>query len=483
MNNSLKITAVQEQQQKLNLQQQQDLELLVLPFQQLEQELLANPLVVQEDFSDDFLSGEATAAETEDESVYEAEAYENYDDYDKLAQETSAEEMDGLEEFCLSDDGDRSRDQSCNDDFPVFVSEETGTNGWGDYNFVSLTEFRQDLQIELHTCKNLSDEIRTLCSLIIISLDDKGFLISPLSGIASACNASIEKAEKALALVQTFDPPGIAGRTPQESLLLQLRRKGEATPEFERLLTELSEDLANNKIQKICKTLGIAEYQLENMLKKLSRLSPYPITVFSEKKVYIEPDVEIIPAGTGRFVAFLANEKTFRLSDLAMENRKKETVEFEKKAKGLIHSWNFWRNRVLNFARMLIATQEAFLHSGKSYLQPLTMAQAAEFLGTSTSTVSRTAKDKYIKTPHGVFPLIYFFSAGYVNEEGETISRTSDKERLQKLIDNEDKRKPLSDEKLAALLNQAGHCVARRTVVKYRKLLGIPNSSSRKKFF
>ena len=94
-------------------------------------------------------------------------------------------------------------------------------------------------------------------------------MISPLSGIASACNASIEKAEKALALVQTFDPPGIAGRTPQESLLLQLRRKGEATPEFERLLTELSEDLANNKIQNICKTLGIAEYQLKNMLKNI----------------------------------------------------------------------------------------------------------------------------------------------------------------------------------------------------------------------
>lgn len=481
MNNSLEIAAVQTQQLKLNPQHQQDLKLLELPFQKLEQELLANPLVELEDFSDDFLSGEATAAETEDESVYEAEAYENYDDYDKLAQERSAEEIDGLEEFCLSDDEGRSRDQSSNDDFPVFTSEESAANSFADYSFSSSTDFRQDLQIELYTRKNLSGEIRTLCSLIIISLDDKGFLSSPLSDIARVGNASIEKAEKALTLVQTFDPPGIAGRTPQESLLLQLRRKGKATPEFERLLTELSEDLANNKIQKICKTLGIAKYQLKNMLRELSKLSPYPINASSEN-AYITPDIEIIPAGNWGFVACLANEKTFRLSDWAEENRRKIASEY-KKAEGLIHSWNFWRDRVLSFARMLIATQEAFLHSGKSHLQPLTMEQAAEFLGSSTSTVSRTVKDKYIQTPYGVFPLKDFFPAGYVNEEGETVSRTSDRELLQRLIDEEDKRKPLSDEKLAALLNQAGHCVARRTIVKYRELLGIPNSSSRKKFF
>ena len=135
-------------------------------------------------------------------------------------------------------------------------------------------------------------------------------------------------------------------------------------------------------------------------------------------------------------------------------------------------------------AEMLIDVQRPFLESGPEKLRPFTMKQAAEYLKfKSESTISRAAASKYVKTPHGVFPFKYFFTTGYISEDGDSVSRTADMELLKKLVDEEDKKHPLSDDKLSQLLNQAGHPVARRTVAKYRDLLKIPSSSLRKEHF
>ena len=132
---------------------------------------------------------------------------------------------------------------------------------------------------------------------------------------------------------------------------------------------------------------------------------------------------------------------------------------------------------------MLIDVQRSFLESGAEFLKPFTMKEAAEYLELSESTISRAVAEKYVKTPWGVLPFKFFFTAGYVSEEGVAVSRTADMEYLKKLIDEEDKSKPLSDEKLSKLLNDAGHQVARRTVAKYREKMNIPSASLRKEFF
>jgi RNA polymerase sigma-54 factor len=135
-------------------------------------------------------------------------------------------------------------------------------------------------------------------------------------------------------------------------------------------------------------------------------------------------------------------------------------------------------------AEMLIHVQQGFLESGPEKLRPFTMKQAAEYLDfKSESTISRAAASKYVRTPHGVFPFKYFFTAGYVSDEGNEVSRTADMELLKKLVDEEDKKHPLSDDKLSQLLNKAGHPVARRTVAKYRDIMNIPSSSLRKEHF
>ncbi|MBR2873808.1 MAG: RNA polymerase factor sigma-54, partial [Lentisphaeria bacterium] len=429
--------------------------------------------------------------ETEDESLYEAQAYENNDDLEALR---SKNDNAGLEEYCLEDNEENSSKTLSDDDPEDYENSDFSTGESGAYSddFLDYTpspaeSFRDELLQELNTRTGLSEEFSSLCESIITSLEDNGLLASPLADIAMSSGHSLEDVEQALEFVQQFDPPGIAARNMAECWLLQLKRKDALTPELEKMLTEYWDDLLNNRLNIVVKNLNISMEQLQAMLRELASLTPYPVRAERNRAQVIFPEVEIISAGNGIFSARPVRERrSFKLSKYAETDAPDAGADFQEKVregKMLIEALEYRKGTLLRMAEMLIDIQHSFLESGPEKLKPFTMKQAAEYLGISESTVSRAAAEKYIKTPQGIMPLKSFFTAGYVSEEGEAVSRTADMELLKKLVDEEDKRKPLSDEKLSQLLCAAGHPVARRTVVKYREKMNIPNSSLRKEFF
>ena len=468
--NALEIGVQQSQQQHLTMKQRQALELLFLSRQELEnvlsEALLTNPLIETEESPEEHpeLLSPADPPEqslTEDESLYEAQAYESSDEW--------------LESL------------------PIPGESHTGTDSPAEdfllYTAAPEQKLRENLMSELNLCQPLDEKHRDIAETIILYLDDDGFLRTPLEDIAMTTFSSMEECEEALKTVQQFDPPGVAARSVQEYMLLQLKRRGEYTPLFEKLFTGEFENLKRNRLDLVARNLGITLGELEKMFLKLRSLNLSPATAENRNSGIIQPEVEIYKDENGNFAAELLKERrSFKLSSYAeFVNDPGAGEDFALKVregKNLLEALEFRKSTILRMAEMLIALQRPFLEHGPDKLLPLTMKQAAEYLKfKSESTVSRAAASKYVKTPYGVLPFKYFFTSGYTSDEGFLVSRTSDMELLKKLIEEEDKKRPLSDEKLSQLLNEAGHPVARRTVVKYREKMNIPNSALRKEHF
>lgn len=476
----------QQQQQQLSARQLQNLELLALPRLDLETLLTENPLIEieepQEEYSPDLPA--SAPAETEDESLYEAEAYEQSDEL--VALET-LENQEGLEEFSLGDEENDSDTSSDESDVYEFALDEAPENDFLDYTAAPETDFREELLLEINVRKDLDEKTKQLCAVIISQLDDHGLLRAPLADVAQSNSVSLDECANALRAVQELDPPGIGARSVPECWEIQLKRLGRFTPPFEVLLKDHLEDLQNNRLNNITKVLKITMEELQEMLRRLAELRSFPVQSEVQLRPEIYPEVEIFPTSSGTYAARLMREKrSFKLSPYAETQAADAGADFLEKVregKMLLEALAFRKSTILRLAELIIDTQTPFLDFGAGKLRPFTMKQGAEALNLSESTISRAAAEKYVKTPHGVLPFKYFFTAGYVSDEGEKVSRTADMELLKKLIEEEDKRKPLSDEKLSQLLNEAGHPVARRTVVKYREKMNIPNSSLRKEFF
>ena len=492
-NSGLTLTTGQVQRQHLNAKQLQTVELLALPRQDMEALLAAHPLIdVEENDTEDLFNADApsdtAAAETEDESLYEAQIYENSADLDDYV---PSEDMEGLEEYALEkeDEAPSAEDEAEEEYFGVdyAVPSEESSSDFLDFTAAPAVDFREELIQELNTYPHLSPKFKSLCLFIIALLDDNGLLRLPLPDLAQSGSVSLEETEKALLFLQTFDPPGVAARSVQESWCIQLKRKGELTPAFEKLLTDLIDELRSNRLQIVAEKLSVTMEELQQMLKQLAELNQYPVSAPLSAGSIILPETEIVPDGKGGFTANLLREKkTYTLlkdADTETKGAGADYMEKLREGKQLLEAFQYRKSTLLRMTEMLIDVQRAFLESGAEFLKPYTMKEAAEYLNLSESTVSRTAAEKYVRTPWGVLPFKFFFTAGYVDEAGVTVSRVSDMEYLKKLIEEEDKRKPLSDEKLSQLLNEAGHKVARRTVAKYREKMNIPSATLRKEFF
>lgn len=490
----LALTAGQVQRQHLNAKQLQTVELLALPRQDMEALLAAHPLIeIEENDTEDFFAAEETAGvstvETEDESLYEAQSYEDSAD---LEDYVPSEEMEGLEEYALEEEDEppsaedeTEEEESFGPDYAAPAEENS--NDFLDFTAAPAVDFREELLQELNTYPRLNPKFKSLCQYIIALLDDNGLLRLPLPDLAQSGSVSLEETEKALLFLQTFDPPGVAARSVQESWCIQLKRKGELTPAFEKLLTDLIDDLGNNRLPAVAQKLSVSMEELQQMLKQLASLNQYPVSAPRSPGSTILPETEIVPDGKGGFTANLLREKkSYKLwegANTAARDAGADFMEKLREGKQLLEAFQYRKSTLLRMTEMLIDVQRAFLESGAEFLKPYTMREAAEYLDLSESTVSRTAAEKYVRTPWGVLPFKFFFTAGYVDEAGASVSRVSDMEYLKKLIDEEDKRKPLSDEKLSQLLNEAGHQVARRTVAKYREKMNIPSATLRKEFF
>lgn len=363
------------------------------------------------------------------------------------------------------------------------------------YMFDSLEAPGPDLQqylLDQLRCTTCPKIIRRAAIGIIGSIDENGYLQTAAGDIAQSTSCSLATVEKALHMVQRFDPPGIGARTPEECMLLQLKRKNIPTALYKKLLYDCSEDLMRNRMPKIAKDLGIEVEDVNDMLDVLRTLNPHPGSAFSSHTApYIYPEGTVRKRSDGEYEVIANREHlpSFRISEKYLDmltdpNTPEETRKYLKEkildGKQLEKSLELRESTIMRIAQLLVAAQHDFLENGPSALHPLTQKEIADKMDLHETTVSRAIANKYLQTPRGLIPFRDFFAGGYESDAGEDISVSGIKEIIQDAVDGEDPASPLSDSKLEKILKDRGYTVARRTIAKYREELGIPSSQGRK---
>lgn len=354
----------------------------------------------------------------------------------------------------------------------------------------------QDYLFSQVSLMDIGKDLTELCQYLIYNIDERGYLQLPLPEVLESLNNpkfSLEMAEDALEIIQNLEPAGVGGTNLKECLLLQLD-PGHPDFSFQKYLIENHlEDITHNRLPKISKETGKSMEAVKKYIEGLSRLNPHPGSAFSNTSIhYVTPDVR---------VDYIDGEYVVRLEDgyipdLTISNTyqnmlrqyrdKPQIRSFLKKkidaAKWLIDSIGQRQTTLFRVASKIVECQYDFLDYGINKLKPLKMQTIANELEIHVSTVSRTINNKYIQTPRGIFPMKFFFSGATRSSSGESKSRSSVKQRVQEIIDQENKANPLSDEEVAEKLQLSGLDVARRTVTKYRKALKIPSSRQRKEY-
>lgn len=354
------------------------------------------------------------------------------------------------------------------------------------------------------------DERQTLIGLQLVgSIENDGYIRRSMQAIVNDLAFShniftdTDELEEVLKKIQTFDPPGIAARTLQECLVLQLQRKDQTDPAVVlaiRIIDDFFDEFSKKHYDKIQKRLNITEDQLKRVIQIITKLNPKPGSVESEDGAaqYLIPDF-ILVNSTGKLELTLnsRNAPELRISRSFAEmmdtyeksnknNRAlKETVSFVKQkldaAKWFIDAIKQRQATLLKTMNAIVKFQyDFFLTGDETKLRPMILKDIANLIDMDVSTVSRVANSKSVQTEFGIYPLKYFFSEGISTDSGEDVSSREVKNILKEFIDNEPKGNPLSDDKLEKMLNERGYNIARRTVAKYREQLNIPVARLRK---
>jgi len=337
------------------------------------------------------------------------------------------------------------------------------------------------------------DRLRAIGEAIIGNLDDDGYLVATVEELAAMGPWSQEDVERSLRLVQGFDPIGVASRDLQECLLLQLRHLGMSGTPAERIVTEHMRLLQNHQVPELARKMGMSIDDLKQHIELIRHLDPKPGGRLNpSQSQYVIPDVYIVKV-EDQYVAVL-NEEGLpqlrispvyrRLLDKTASDNTDETRAYVKdkfrSALWLIKSVEQRQKTIHKVASSIINFQRDFLDHGIEYLRPLVLRDVANDIGMHESTVSRVVTNKYMHTPQGVFEMKYFFHSGIASSYGEAVSSVTIKQRIRKIIEQEDARKPLSDSKIVSILQREGLELARRTIAKYREELKIPTSNQRK---
>ena len=367
--------------------------------------------------------------------------------------------------------------------------------------------FHQSLEMQFGYSP-LDDRQREIASYLIGSLDDDGYLRTDLEtlvdNLAFRLNieSSEEELEQVLRVVQELEPVGIGARDLQECLLLQIRSK-QPTPArriAERILKDFFNEFTKRHYQKILQRLQISEDELKASIDEIVRLNPRPggqvDDSYSEQTQQVIPDF-VLDVQDGEMVLSMPKfsipelRVNKRYADILMKSAQsqtrsgRETASFVKQkldsAKWFVEAIKQRQNTLMNTMNAILDFQKEFFVDGEeTKLRPMVLKNIAEKTGLDISTISRVVNCKYIQTHFGIYPLKYFFSEGLMTESGEEVSTREIKNVLATQVENEDKRKPLTDEELVTLLAEKGYKVARRTVAKYREQLNIPIARLRK---
>jgi RNA polymerase sigma-54 factor len=487
---SFGLEAKQVQSQKLAPKMIQSMEILQLPIlalqERIEQELNENPMLeVEED--DAPVAEVAEETEVADRPITEDERelivkddQSNTEDFERLA---NMDQMmpDTFDDFRPS----KGRiEESMDRQHDMMASTPERAQSLNDYLFHQLAELEIDSDLEL------------IAEKIISSLDarDGGYFKGSLSDMLPPDHrhGDLEKAEEALRLVQSLDPPGIAARTLRECLLNQLTPDLDMYEDMEKIIAEYLDDLAENRLPIIQKKTGMSIERIMDVREAFHQLNPKPGSAFMETFVpMVTPDVIVERDDNGKWTVRLEDDSLppLRISEyyrrrLADPTASIEEKEFIKKkingAQWLIDAIQQRRSTLLRVTEKIVNYQHRFLEEGPEAIEPLKMQQIADQVQVHVTTVSRAVDDKWVQTPRGIMPLRRFFVGGTRSEDGDDVAWDTIRIKLQEIIDQENKSDPLSDDQLVESLKVHGLTVARRTITKYRKKMGIPSSRQRR---
>jgi RNA polymerase sigma-54 factor len=348
-------------------------------------------------------------------------------------------------------------------------------------------------QLDLQTT---DQNVRDIGAAIVGNVDDDGYLAASIDEIAALGPWPVPAVERALTYVQSFDPIGVAARDPQECLLLQLRAHGLGGTPVETLVQDHLPLLQNHRVPELAKVMGLTPEEIKTHLEVIRHLDPKPGARFTPAdSQYVIPDVYIIKTDEG-YRAVLNEEglPQLRISPVyrRMLDKDKGTETSDetrayvkdkfRSALWLLKSVDQRQKTIIKVATSIITFQREFLDRGIEHLRPLVLRDVANDIGMHESTVSRVVNNKYMHTPQGVYEMKYFFHSGISSSYGENVSSVTIKQRIRKIIEAEDTRRPLSDSKIMQMLQREGLVLARRTIAKYREELKIPTSSQRKVF-
>ena len=327
---------------------------------------------------------------------------------------------------------------------------------------------------------------------MIASVDSKGYLSMQTEDVAETFGISVEDASTFFGILRDLEPDGICAKGPRECLLKKKKKKGEGDWEVERaIINEYMELAAKNKLPAISQKLGQPLERIVTALERIRELNPIPAQGFDTGGAlhYATPDITVVKF-EDRFEILLneyaypkirVNKYYLKLmrSDCDGETKKylSEKLRQIEETRGYIEHRG---STLMGLAKFLVERQKGFFEHGEQAIRPLKMKDAAEALEVHESTISRAVRGKYLQCSWGLYPLNYFFSAGIAGEDKEEVSSRKIRQEIRKLIEEEDTRKPYSDQKLCDLLQEKGIAVSRRTVAKYREEMGIGSTRERK---
>jgi RNA polymerase sigma-54 factor len=325
---------------------------------------------------------------------------------------------------------------------------------------------------------------------IIGNLDEDGYLRAGLDEIAARCGAEVADVEQVLALVQSFDPIGVAARSVPECLLLQLRADPAPDPLSIEIVEEHFDALSKRRYGDIARALKRPLDRVMEAIEEVMALEPKPGRRFGgSDSRYIVPDVIVQKVGN-EYSVVLNEEGIPRLRVNALyrsllrgsgdDDARQYVDQKLRSALWLIKSVDQRQRTLRKVTQSIVKFQRDFLDRGIAHLRPLSLRDVGEDIGMHESTISRVTTNKYVETPQGLFELKYFFHSGIVGGDGEMVSSVSVKKMIQDHLATEDAAKPLSDQEIAHYLKGRGLTIARRTVAKYREELGILPSHQRR---
>ncbi|MFA6931852.1 MAG: RNA polymerase factor sigma-54, partial [Lentisphaeria bacterium] len=336
-------------------------------------------------------------------------------------------------------------------------------------------------------------ELKELCLQIVGNLDDAGYLRATEEELSLSSGKTSVQVARAIHVLQSLYPPGLAARSLRECLLLQLEYYGEKGSIAWDIVDRHLEDLARNRLPLIAREVDADLDEVREAVTRIQQLAPKPGQLLAAQSApVISPDVFIEKNAHGQWTVrlnyeivpkvVLNEEYLAKLQDPDVSAADKHYIrEKQNSASQLLWAIDQRQSTIGKIAEALVLLQKDFLEHGVEKLKPLIMATVAELVGLHEATISRAIANKYVQTPQGLFPVKQFFSSGYSNTgNGEEISSRAIKQRLISLINQEDPHKPFSDQALSDQLKAQGLEVARRTVAKYREEENIPAASLRK---